>query len=234
MRERITSAFERLASEGRLPAVGVGAIVLILAVTALFLFAALPDADAFDDRVARLFAVNEDLTDQTEIKLLELLAQSGTAFADTLRSYRLVIFVLLISSVALLVAALAFLMVMLTLSRRLSEIERSGIRVTSLRIDRETRTVWLNDMEFQLTEAAVETLSTLAEARMDGDILTGAELEGLISGRDASDCDEASGATRIKRLRDGLGNQMVSALLIRTVARRGYMLSIDPGVIRMV
>ena len=163
MRERITSAFERLAAEGRLPAVGIGFIVLILAITALFLFAALPDADAFDDRVARLFVENADLTDNSEVKLLELLAQSGTAFADTLGSYRLVIFVLLISSVALLVAALAFLMIMLTLSRRLTEIERAGIRVTSLRIDRETRTVWLNDMEFQLTEAAVETLSTLAE-----------------------------------------------------------------------
>ena len=43
-------------------------------------------------RVERLFVEN-DLTGQAEIKLLEILAQSGTAFADTLNSYRMVIFV---------------------------------------------------------------------------------------------------------------------------------------------
>jgi DNA-binding winged helix-turn-helix (wHTH) protein len=48
------------------------------------------------------------------------------------------------------------------------------------------------------------------------------------------DCEEAAGATRIKRLRDTLGNQMISELLIRNIARRGYMLSIDKDVIRMV
>jgi DNA-binding response OmpR family regulator len=89
-------------------------------------------------------------------------------------------------------------------------------------------------MEFSLTEAALETLAVLAEARMDEDVLTGAELEGVISGRDASDCEEAAGATRIKRLRDSLGNQMMAELLVKTIARRGYMLSIDKDVIRMV
>ena len=69
---------------------------------------------------------------------------------------------------------------------------------------------------------------------MDEDVLTGAELEGVISGRDASDCEEAAGATRIKRLRDALGNQMMAELLVKTIARRGYMLSIDKDVIRMV
>ena len=56
----------------------------------------------------------------------------------------------------------------------------------------------------------------------------------MISGRDASDCEEAAGATRIKRLRDALGNQMMAELLVKTIARRGYMLSIDKDVIRMV
>ncbi|MEJ2020339.1 MAG: hypothetical protein P8X51_19385, partial [Maritimibacter sp.] len=74
----------------------------------------------------------------------------------------------------------------------------------------------------------------LAEARMDEDVLTGAELEAVISGRDASDCEEAAGATRVKRLRDALGNQMIAALLVRTIAKRGYMLAIDKDAIRMV
>ena len=56
----------------------------------------------------------------------------------------------------------------------------------------------------------------------------------MISGRDPSDCDEAAGATRIKRLRDTLGNQLVSELLIKNIARKGYMLAIDKNVIKMV
>ena len=115
----------------------------------------------------------------------------------------------------------------------MSEIERQGIRVNALRIDREARTVALNDMEFALTGAAIETLSVLAEARLDDDILTGSEIEAMISGRDPSDCDESAGATRIKRLRDALGNQIVAELLVKTIARKGYMLAVEAEAIRM-
>tara|TARA_R100000322_G_scaffold94439_10_gene59201 strand:- start:6517 stop:7170 length:654 start_codon:yes stop_codon:yes gene_type:complete len=215
-------------------ALGIAAIVLILAVAAVFLFLNLPDANAFNARVEQLFVENDALTGEAEIKLLEILAQSGTAFSDTLTSYRVVIFVLMLFATALLVAALVFLVVIVAMNRRMSEIERAGIQVNSLIISREERTVYLNNMEFSLTEAAIETLSVLAEARMDDDVLTGAELEAVISGRHASDCEEAAGATRIKRLRDALGNQLMSELLVKTIARRGYMLSIDKGVIRMV
>ena len=48
------------------------------------------------------------------------------------------------------------------------------------------------------------------------------------------DCEEAAGATRIKRLRDTLGNQMISELLVKNIARRGYMLAIDKDVIRVI
>ena len=64
--------------------------------------------------------------------------------------------------------------------------------------------------------------------------LTGAEIEGMIQGKPAADCEEAAGATRIKRLRDALGNQMVSELLVKNIARRGYVLAIEKDVIRMV
>ena len=70
--------------------------------------------------------------------------------------------------------------------------------------------------------------------RMDDDVLSGAEIEAVISGRSADDCEEAAGATRIKRLRDTLGNQMVSELLVKNIARRGYMLAIDKKVIRVI
>ena len=92
----------------------------------------------------------------------------------------------------------------------------------------------MNTIGLKLTDAAIETLAVLAEARMDDDILTGAEIEGVISGRASADCEEAAGATRIKRLRDALGNQLVSELLVKNIARRGYVLAIDKDVIRMV
>ena len=229
-----TSAIEARESGNRVVVIGLAAVVAILLLAAIVLFISLPDANAFNMRVEQLFIENDNLTSNAEIKLLEILAQSGTAFSDTLSSYRMVIFVLLVFATALLCTALVFLVMLVNLNRRMAQIERAGMEVNSLLISREENTVYLNNMEFKLTEAAIETLSVLAEARMDGDVLSGAELEGVISGRSAVDCEEAAGATRIKRLRDALGNQMVSELLVKNIARRGYMLSIDSDVIRMV
>ncbi|NIZ09096.1 helix-turn-helix domain-containing protein [Pseudooceanicola sp. HF7] len=214
-------------------AFGLGAVVIILAVAAVFLFLSLPDANAFNARVERIFVEN-DLTSQAEVKLLNILALSGTAFSETLVSYRMVIFVLLVFATALLLAAVGALVLLLSLSRRLARIERAGIEVNSLMISREEKMVYLNNLGFKLTDAALETLSVLAEARMDDDVLTGAQIEALLSGRAEEDCEEAAGATRIKRLRDTLGNQIVSELLIRNIARRGYVLSVGKDVIRVI
>lgn len=232
MPEPITSDSEPRRSGNRILGIGIAAIVAILVAAGVLLLLTLPDANAFNARVERLFVEN-DLTTQAEIRLLEILAQSGTAFSDTLASYRVAIFVLLVFATAMMIAALVFLVMLAALNRRLGEIERTGIQVRSLRISRAENAVYLNDMGFKLTEAAMETLAVLAEARMDDDVLSGAEIEAVISGRSAADCDEAAGATRIKRLRDMLGNQMVSALLVKNIARRGYMLAIDKDVIRM-
>lgn len=229
-----TSAIEAREIGNRTVVAGIAAIVLILLVAAVLLFINLPDANAFNARVEQLFVENDTLTGNSEIKLLEILAGSGTAFSDTLSSYRFVIFVLLVFATALLIAAVAFLVMLVAMNRRMSQIERKGIEVNSLLISRDQKSVYLNNFEFKLTEAAIETLSVLAEARMDDEVLSGAEIEGVISGRHASECDEAAGATRIKRLRDTLGNQMVSELLVKNIARKGYMLAIDKDVIRMV
>ncbi len=218
----------------RVVAYGLLGIVVILLVASVLLFVNLPDANAFNDRVEKIFVENDDLTSDSEIKLLEILAESGTSFSEVLVSYRQIIFVLLVFSTALLIASLIFLVTIIALNRRVGEIERSGIQVSSLIISRDERKVYLNNLEFALTAAAIETLAVLAEARMDEDVLSGAEIEAMISGKNAADCDEASGATRIKRLRDSLGNQMVSELLIKNIARKGYMLSIDKDVIRML
>ena len=233
MQDNISSASDIRRSGNRIVAIGISAIVAVLAAAGLLLLFTLPDANAFNARVERVFVEN-DLTTQAEIKLLEILAQSGTAFSDTLASYRMVIFVLMLFATALLIAALVFLVMLVALNRRMAQIEHTGIQVSSLLISREENTVYLNNMGFKLTAAAMETLGVLAEARIDDDVLTGAEIGAIVSGRIAADCDEAAGATRIKRLRDTLGNQLVSELLVKNIARRGYMLAVDKNVIRML
>jgi DNA-binding winged helix-turn-helix (wHTH) protein len=233
MQANTSSASEAKAVGTRIVGFGIAAVVLILGLAGAFLLLNLPDANAFNAKVERLFVENADLTSAAEIKLLEILAQSGTAFSEVLVSYRLVIFVLMLFATGLLVASLVFVVTIVILNRRIAAIERQGIQVSSLAINREEKIVMLNDMEFSLTGAAIETLSVLAEARMDGEVLSGAEIEAVISGKDPSDCEEASGATRIKRLRDALGNQMVAELLIKTVARQGYVLAIDQNAIEV-
>ncbi|PIB23109.1 histidine kinase [Amylibacter kogurei] len=214
--------------------IGSGIVIALLFVASLILFISLPDANAFNDRVEQIFVQNDALTTTESVKLLEVLAQSGTAFADVLQGYRFIIFVLLVLASALLLAALYFLLNNYGLARRVSEIERSGIMINSLIINREEQVVYINNMEFELTEAACETLSVLCEARLDDEVMTGADMEAMITGKNSIDCDEASGATRIKRLRDHLGNQIVSQLLIKNISRKGYILSIDKDVIRML
>lgn len=175
---------------GRFVGGGIAAVVAIILIGAGLLLWALPDANAFNAQVERIFVENDDLTTQAEIKLLEILAQSGTAFSETLSSYRIVIIVLLVFATAMLVAALVFLIMLVGFNRRMAQIERVGIQVNSLLISREENTVYLNNLGFKLTAAAMETMSVLAEARMDDDVLSGSEIEGMISGRTAADCDE--------------------------------------------
>lgn len=234
MDQRPNATLDAVRAGGRVITWGITAIVGILLSAALFLFFTLPDANAFNARVERIFVENDALTTGEQIKLLEVMAQSGTAFSEVLTSYRIVIFVLLVFATALLIAALVFLVVILSLNRRMEAIQKQGIQVSSLIISRAENAVVLNDMEFKLTEAAIETLSVLAEARLDDDILTGVQIESVISGRKESDCDEAAGAMRIKRLRDALGNQMVAELLVKNITRRGYTLSVNKDAIRMI
>jgi len=232
--DQISYASDIRRSGGRFVVLGISVVAGLLVIGAVVLFWALPDANAFNARVERIFVENDTLTSASEIKLLEILAQSGTAFSDTLTNYRVLIGVLLIFAAAMLVAAVVFLMLLVTLNRRMAQIERTGIQVSSLLISREENKVYLNNLGFKLTDAAMETLAVLAEARMDDEVMSGSEIEGVISGRSAADCEEAAGATRIKRLRDTLGNQMVSELLVKNIARRGYMLAIDKDVIKVL
>lgn len=234
MPDHTTSASDLTRVGSRAIILGLAAIVAILALAAILLFVNLPDTNAFNARVERIFVENANLTELAELRLLEILAQSGTTFSEVLVSYRMVIFVLLVFASAMMITSLVLVLALIALNRRLAVVQKAGIQVSSLVISRGERKVYINDMEFNLTEAAVETLAVLAEARMDGEMMSGTVLESVITGRRESDCDEAAGATRIKRLRDSLGNQMVSELLVRNIARQGYVLAVEKDVIRMI
>jgi DNA-binding winged helix-turn-helix (wHTH) protein len=227
-------ANRRGARAGSIVVLGSALIIGLLLLASVVLFLNLPDANVFNDRVERIFVANDALTTSENVKLLEVLAQSGTTFSDVLQGYRVVIFILLVLSSALLLTALYFLMTNHSLNQRVKEIERSGIYIRSLTVNREEQSVYINNMEFELTEAALETLAMLCEARLDDEVITGVDLEAMITGKSRENCDEAAGATRIKRLRDHLGNQIVSQLLVRNISRKGYLLSIDKDVIRMI
>jgi DNA-binding winged helix-turn-helix (wHTH) protein len=233
MPEPTSSVTETRLASARVIQLGLAAIVAILVVSAVLLFVNLPDADAFNAAITEIF-VNADVRDPDATRMLEIMAETGTTFSGVLASYRAVMFVLMVFAAALLIACLVFLATIVTLNRRIGEIERTGIQVSSLILSREERVVLINNLEFKLTEAAMETLSVLAEARLDDEVLTGAQIEAMVSGKRESDVDEAAGATRIKRLRDTLGNQIVSELLVKNIARRGYVLAIEKDVIRMI
>ena len=125
---KISSATEARKTTRLVVIIGLFGIIVILAVTGWWLLWTLPDANAFNARVEQIFIQNNALTSPGQVKLLEVLAQSGTAFSDTLASYRAVIFVLILMSASLLLAAVAFLGFLLVLNRRVAQIEIAGIR----------------------------------------------------------------------------------------------------------
>ena len=67
-------------------------LFLILVFTAVLLFANLPDANEFNLKVERIFIESDIMPIGNEIRLLEVLANSGTAFSEVLSSYRYIIF----------------------------------------------------------------------------------------------------------------------------------------------
>ena len=199
-----------------------------------FCFSILPDADAFNQKVERIFVENDDLTSPAEIRLLEILAQSGTR---VLRRHR-----------ELPGGHL----------RAPGVLHRPPDRRADLsRHDRRSQPAHGHDRAARHPGLLARPL---ARARGRQPQRHGIQADrcrprnprrarrgahgrrrperGRDRGRDfrgdpRPTATEAAGATRIKRLRDALGNQMVAELLIKTIARKGYMLAIDRDRISM-
>ena len=141
MQDHTTSASDMRRVGGRFVGGGIAAVLAVLLIGVGVLFWALPDANVFNAQVERIFVENDDLTSGAEIKLLEILAQTGAAFSDTLASLKLFILVLLIFATGMLIAAIVFLLMLIDFNRRMAQIERTGIQVNSLLISREENTV---------------------------------------------------------------------------------------------
>lgn len=206
------------------------ALLLVALVIGLFVWVLLrlPDPQVFNANVERIF-VETDLSSQAEIKLLEVLAASGSLFEESIGLYTQIITALLILCFALLLVALGLLILNLDLRARNREAQARTLSVNQIRLNRAESFVQINDQRFKLTASNLETLAVLLEARLDDEYLSGASLEAIVSGKTESQCEEAAGAVRIKRLRDQLGNQLVSELLLRHVSGRGYTLDVPAG-----
>lgn len=204
------------------------ALALVALVVGLFIWVLLrlPDPQVFNTNVERIF-VETDLSSQAQIRLLEVLASSGSLFEESMGLYTQIITALLILCFALLLVALGLLILNLDLRARNREFESRTLSVNQMRLNRAENFVQINDLRFKLTASNLETLGVLLEARLDGEYLSGAQLEAIISGRSEAQCEEAAGAVRIKRLRDALGNQLISELLLRHVSGRGYTLDVS-------
>lgn len=211
------------------PLVLIKQLALLLVVLVIGLFAwvllRLPDPQVFNANVERIF-VETDLSSQAEIKLLEVLAASGSLFEESMGLYTQIITASLLLCFALLLVALGLLVLNLDLRARNREVEARTLSVNQIRLNRAENYVQLNDQRFKLTASNLETLAVLLEARLDDEYLSGSSLEAIVSGKPEGQCEEAAGAVRIKRLRDQLGNQLVSELLLRHVSGRGYTLDV--------
>ena len=157
------SATDARRAGGRIVALGIAAIVALLVLAGGLLMLTLPDGNAFNARVERIF-VEHDLTAQAEVKLLEILALSGTAFADTLASYRMVIFVLLVFAAAMLVAALVFLVMLAGMNRRMAQIEHLSPSPCLMRVKKLQQAGYITGYSAQIDVPKLgETLTVFTE-----------------------------------------------------------------------
>ncbi|MEZ7812918.1 MAG: hypothetical protein QMC17_01060 [Paracoccaceae bacterium] len=209
-------------------------VVLIGFVLGLFawLFFKLPDPSIFNANVERIF-IETDFISQTEIKLLEVLASSGSLFESSLQLQSQIIFTLMTLTFALAIVSAGLLFSNLSIRQQFQEFKSHALMASSIALNRDENMVVINEDRFTLTRSNIDTLALFMEARMDADYLSGVDLEAMISGKSPQDCEEAAGVMRIKRLRDALGNQIISELLVRHVPGKGYFLDIPKDRIKL-
>ena len=209
----------------------VAAIILLLIISALALILwSVPDPRVFNDNIEKVFLEN-DFSTQTEIKLLEVLASSGSLFESSISLYSSIIFTLVIITISMMVISFGSLMSNIHLRQQFVALKNSALQVNAIELSRAENSVKINGDWLHLTKGSMETLSVLLEATLDGDFLSGLDVETLISGKNAADCEDAAGVMRIKRLRDNIGNQIVAQHLIQNIPGKGYQIKVSKNII---
>ena len=203
-------------------------IVIVLGLILTFiafglLYFTVPDPQVFNNKVENLFVENE-FTKYTEIKLLEVIAQSGSLFESSVALYSKIIFTLFFVIITALMICVALIFSNMELRKQFDLLQSSSFNAQSVELLRSENSVQINGDWFQLTSSNIETLGVLLEFSLDDEYVTGIKLESIISGKNESDCHDNSGAMRIKRLRDNLGGQIIASKLIKHVPTKGYQI----------
>ena len=100
----------------------VGFLLTVLAFAALYF--AVPDPQIFNSAVEKIFVEN-DFTQQTDLKLLEVLAQSGSLFEGSIALYSKIIFTLFFVILTVMMICLALIFSNIELRKQLSLIHIS-------------------------------------------------------------------------------------------------------------
>ena len=197
---------------------------LILTLIAFgMLYFTVPDPQVFNNKVENIFVQN-DFTNQVEIKLLEVLAQSGSLFENSIALYSKIIFTLFFVVLTVMMICVGIIFSNIELRKQFGLLQSTSLNAQSIELLRSENSVQINGDWFQLSESNIETLSVLLECGLDGEYINALSLESIISGKNQSDCDDNAGAMRIKRLRDNLGGQIIASNLIRHVPSKGYQI----------
>lgn len=212
-------------------------IVIVLGLILTFiafglLYFTVPDPQVFNNKVENLFVENE-FTKYTEIKLLEVIAQSGSLFENSVALYSKIIFTLFFVILTAMMICVALIFSNIELRKQFDLLQSSSFNAQSVELLRSENSVQINGDWFQLTSSNIETLGVLLECSLDDEYITGIKLESIISGKNESDCDDNSGAMRIKRLRDNLGGQIIASKFIKHVPTKGYQIIIHKNNIKL-
>ena len=199
----------------------IGLILTVLAFCLLYF--TVPDPQVFNNRIENIFIEN-DFTNQVEIKLLEVLAQSGSLFENSIALYSRIIFTLFFVVLTVMMICVGLIFSNIELRKQFGLLQSTSLNAQSIELLRSENSVQINGDWFQLSESNIETLSVLLECGLDGEYINALSLESIISGKNKTDCDDNAGAMRIKRLRDNLGGQIISSNLIRHVPSKGYQI----------
>ena len=201
-------------------------IFLIGAFLLAFAIYSIPNPEVFNKSVEQIF-LNNDFSSERELKLLEVLASSGSLFEQSLSLYSRVLVTLVVVVLLTSLLCVGLLQLNVGLRKQIESLADRSVNIRSLKLVRAENSVCINNDWYQLTPANIETLSALCEAALDEEFLSGLELESIVSNKPVSDCEDAAGAMRIKRLRDSLGNQIIANHLLRHLPSKGYQLSLN-------